>query len=320
MTEWSRFVTKNVVLVLMVSILVSAGCQTPSAAKSEPRAVHIDLGVVPPKESLYEISYEIRKGRHGIDKEVRLIGLDEKLDIQYHKKVVNGGNHAWSKDGMWLSVGVTGGDLCTLGVTKQHGWNVLPGAKLGYHRASWAPGASELVVQSGNWSHLCIGAVKADGSQLTKLTPPEIRAQFPAWAPNGKWIAFSGRNQVSDKDYGFDIYVIRPDGTGLKNLTKKKGRDNSPAWSPDGKRIAFSSDRDGNTEIYVMNANGTGVKRLTDNPASDHAPSWSPDGKYIAFFSNRGDSWQIHVVTSENPEVVFSTSSRQGKSNPAWRP
>lgn len=106
-----------------------------------------------------------------------------------------------------------------------------------------------------------------DGTGVQRLTDSPIDEWWPAWAPDGRRLAF-GR--------GSKIYVMNADGTDVLPLTSGPGNDLHPSWSPDGTRIAFASDRDGNFEIYVINVDGTGLTRLTNDPHDDLTPAWAP--------------------------------------------
>jgi len=109
-----------------------------------------------------------------------------------------------------------------------------------------------------------------------KSTPGDV--QTPAWAPDGRKLAF-----VSQRDGNSEIYVMNADGSEQENLTRQPASDSHPSWSRDGRKLLFVSRRDGNAEIYVMNADGSGLRNLTRTPSDDLDPSWSPDGRAIAF-------------------------------------
>jgi TolB protein len=89
--------------------------------------------------------------------------------------------------------------------------------------------------------------MNADGSDVKKLTDGEGTDSWPAWAPDGKRIAF-----VTHRDGNYDVHLMNADGTGRANLTAHPAQDTSPAWSPDGKKLAFISDRSGSAEVYVL--------------------------------------------------------------------
>jgi TolB protein len=98
---------------------------------------------------------------------------------------------------------------------------------------------------------------------------------------------------VSNRDGGWEIYVMNPDGSGVVRLTDNAAQDSDAALSPDGRKLAFYSDRSGNREIYVMNSDGSGVVQLTDNTVEETVASWSPDGEKIAFYSNSDGDWEV---------------------------
>jgi Tol biopolymer transport system component len=110
----------------------------------------------------------------------------------------------------------------------------------------YSPDGKTLAFESYNRQGVAgaIYLMDADGSNIRRLTPPDIGARAPSWSPDGLKIAFSsncctGRNS--------DIWVIGRDGRGLTGITNSCVQDcgdwgylNSfPSWSPDGGAIAF---------------------------------------------------------------------------------
>jgi Tol biopolymer transport system component len=73
--------------------------------------------------------------------------------------------------------------------------------------------------------------IYVNGALAQRLTAV-AGAQTPAWAPDGRWIAFV----VRDGDTGpGDIYVVRPDGTDVRPLSLRSdgptGGGSNPAWT-----------------------------------------------------------------------------------------
>ena len=157
--------------------------------------------------------------------------------------------------------------------------------------------------------------MKADGSDLTRLTRNSGLDGFPAWSPDGEQIAF-----LSDGT----LYVMDADGDDLTRLTYTVAWDDlwtPPAWSPDGEQIAFVSERDGNYEIYVTDGGETA--RLTYNNAKDFSPAWSPDSKKIAFTSERDGNWDIYVLSEDEEDRIITTRLTRNSGvdiAPAWSP
>ena len=170
-----------------------------------------------------------------------------------------------------------------------------------------------LVVRSAH-----IYAIDAEGGKPTRITPLDMRAQFPSWSADGNRIVFHGRPATGSA--AFEIFTMNPDGTALQQLTANDHVDARPDWSPDGTRIAFQSNRDGSTDIFVMNADGTGVTQLTssDGPIVNQAPAWSPDGARIVFQSDRAGNAEIHVMNSDGSAQTRITNYAGRDVDPEW--
>jgi TolB protein len=88
------------------------------------------------------------------------------------------------------------------------------------------------------------------------------------WSPDGRQIAFA-----SERDGGWEVYVMDADGSNQRQLTKDNVFSFLPAWSPDGTRIAFISARGTTWGVYIMDADGSNRRWLVDN-AAYFRPAW----------------------------------------------
>ena len=101
---------------------------------------------------------------------------------------------------------------------------------------------------------------------------PRTGGLFPAWAPDGKWIAFSGLNVNGTLD---TIHLMHPDGTGIVDLGPMG---ECATWSPDSSRLMYCSlPGDGNWAFWVMNADGSERSQLTNGviPMPPATQIWS---------------------------------------------
>jgi len=154
-----------------------------------------------------------------------------------------------------------------------------------------------------------------------RLGGDQDRGGGALWSPDGKWLAFFGRQ--GDKH---GLMIARPDGSDVTVLASPDGT-NSPlpgmgnevTWSPDAKQLAFiSSTPDDRTAeasgdpmvitryLYKPEA-GEGMTRFNDNKrlhiflvdvatkqarqltkgnTDEHSIDWSPDGKEILYLTN----------------------------------
>jgi len=112
----------------------------------------------------------------------------------------------------------------------------------------------------------------------------------PAFAPNGRLIAFRGYYAPGDGSYA--LYIMGTNGCAAKRLTQSIA--GNPSWSPDARWIAF--DMSGAGEIWKVRADGTHPTRLARSDLAA-SPSWSPGGATIAFTRTshaRGQIWTVH--------------------------
>lgn len=163
-------------------------------------------------------------------------------------------------------------------------------------------------------------AIDFDGRNARSVVVRPARDESPAWAPDGKrlaWVSWgTGRAQ---------IMIADADGRNVRRFAPSTGYDNQPSWSPDGRSIVFTSGRDGTgtTEIYVAAADGTGVRRLTTRALEDGGPVWSPDGRSIAWHSREGnrEKFDVYVMNADGSnQRKLIARAPVADTSPAWSP
>ena len=160
-----------------------------------------------------------------------------------------------------------------------------------------------------------VWTLPATGGTASRITDELMDARQPAWAPDGRRLAFQGY-----RDGIWHIWVINEDGSALRPLTSGVFDDREPSWSRDGSRIAFSSDRSGNYDIWELELGSGAVRQVTRSPANDFGPQWSPTGSTIAFVSDREDRPGVWSIDASTGAETLVASVRGSVNAPSWTP
>ena len=147
------------------------------------------------------------------------------------------------------------------------------------HNAVWSPNGRMLAVTVLNNRKKPVNAsaiylISANGKTARRLTPRNLDAGNPDWAPNGKRIVF---NSFYEGQSESELYTIRPDGTGMHRIRKEKKKNYAfdPVFSPDGERIAFvHASHTTLPHIWSIGADGKKLRQETHGNLVDLEPDW----------------------------------------------
>jgi Tol biopolymer transport system component len=98
------------------------------------------------------------------------------------------------------------------------------------------------------------------------------RDRHPAWAPDGKRLAFS-----SDRNGRPDIWSTDLESHETVQLTHDSASATSPAWSPDGKEIVYVSTASGRSELMIVNVETRATRKVLpfgSRPVEVRDPQW----------------------------------------------
>lgn len=181
------------------------------------------------------------------------------------------------------------------------------------HEVSWAPDGKSLVYASNRDGGYRLYRVDLTTRETKQLTRGSGTDSYPAYSPDGAWIAFRRGPQTA-------IYVVKPDGTG-EQLAVKGPKIASFEWSPDGKWLTFQREdeiRSDDVWLVSVAAEGAALKfgepvNVTDYPAYNQFPRWFPDGTKLAFLSNRHRNRDVETINHQGRYSLYTTSLEREK-------
>lgn len=145
------------------------------------------------------------------------------------------------------------------------------------------------------------------GEGLLRLSDAPGTDAFPAWSPDGRFIAFRQRLDGAGGSYVINIVPVA--GGASRTVWRgelKVGR--GLDWSPDGAQLVASARTAGNRAHRLLRVSiATGeTDWLTSPPddADDSYPVFSPDGQAVAFVRSAGLSPGIYLLRHEAREPV----------------
>ncbi len=174
----------------------------------------------------------------------------------------------------------------------------------------FAPGDGSLMIQDAGGAR--------EGARMIFDPKDGTYADFPAFSPNGKEIAFSTSGVQPDGTFRYEIRVMNGDGSNNRVLVSPdnpKALIAHPTWSADGKAILFTqsipSEPSGeHSEIDRISAGGGAIQRVIDDAIDGEM---SPDGKRIAYYRFDAQTFALSLwianADGSAPKMLLDTKT-----------
>jgi len=158
----------------------------------------------------------------------------------------------------------------------------------------------------------------SDGN-ATRLTAMQGYETSPRVSPDGKWIAFTGRQYGNG-----DIYIMPVNGGDVRQITYHSANDEVTSWSWDSRSIYFNSNRMGQVAGFKVSADGGTPQRVFGNYffQYDHNLIEHPTSGEIFF----NDTWESSNQAQRkrykgpfNPDIQsYNLKTKQHKKYTDW--
>jgi len=121
--------------------------------------------------------------------------------------------------------------------------------------------------------------------------------QFPAWSPDGEWLAFGGAPSANF----VPIERKRSNGSGeVETLLKSNGNPIPNDWSPDGRFLLYTEGLVGSGQtVWALPLSGdrrpTAVTTRQEGIDQSDA-AFSPDGRWVAYSSTESGQSEVYIM------------------------
>ena len=174
-----------------------------------------------------------------------------------------------------------------------------------------------------------VGGFAPESPRVRRLSRG-LRAFYPAYSPDGRWIAFV-RNEGGSNNLG----LMEAGGEELRLLTDFADGTQlyTPRWSPDGRRLVLSIGRGGQRDIVTLRVEREEDLRLASAAAApppdsrfevlvatagtDRDPVFSADGEEVIFASDFSGIFNVYAVDLETRQLRQLTNLKGGGLHPS---
>lgn len=209
----------------------------------------------------------------------------------------------WTADGKQVVFSVFANDASRLYSISPEGKNQREIGHASGRSPMLSPNGKRLLYMAGTWTATQLMVSALDGSKARQIPAGSPIAWNSHWSPDGKRIAFTGRDDATRK---LAVFVMKADGSERRqvtHITPEEGAAQWPVWSPDGRRLAIQVNvpKVHRACIWVVDVASGEAKKLAahEQPYLDETASWFPDGQRIAFQSDRTGRMEVWVMNAD---------------------
>ncbi len=186
------------------------------------------------------------------------------------------------------------------------------------------PKSARLAFMGSVMDNLDVYVADLSRGLVVRFTRGETWERYPAWSPDGKYIAYhSGPARQPGCTINYEIFISSLDGRTVRQITGSNLDSFQsaetiinggiycaamPDWSPDGEKIAFHANPAGHWDIFVYNLTTDELTRVTDSLDDDVLFDWAADSKHGVMTTGPSSLMILSWLNTETGEVTPLTS------------
>ncbi|MFC1995998.1 S9 family peptidase [Chloroflexota bacterium] len=194
---------------------------------------------------------------------------------------------------------------------------------------SWTPDGQTIIFTSNrdpepdiNYDLTDIYSIPASGGEINKIAAPEGMKNLPRCSPDGKWVAYYGREGRGNSWRNDSLWVTPMDSSSkAKNLTGEfdinisEGVMNDtnagaagltpPTWTADGQTLYVPVGKHGSSRLHAIGIDGQNLKAVTPEIGAVGLFSFDQSGQKLTYYySTITDPGQIWVLDLQSGDSL----------------
>lgn len=176
-----------------------------------------------------------------------------------------------------------------------------------------ADGQKMVCTKENRWSDIWIVALDPasdnNPNASTKLSELAARHSWPAFSPDGKWLAY----QILYGNGEAHLLIVSVDRQERRRITYDNPLNFSPAWSPDGSKLAFGTayKRGDDYKVAVLDLSGGPPKVFENSLISENRTKviWAPGEKIV--YQKRGNRNLVILDPETGDETTLFAEDKE---------